>query len=142
MRLQYSVLAVENRRRFRKLPEIVTRRLQYYRLDNTSFTFCSVRQGNNDVNSRAKGEADRFGEGNADPNRLRLRRSPSVTAINVKIVVWWWACLYLRGVYREFRGGKVQALGAFLEKEEWRRREAERANVPFRPRGDDSKALY
>ncbi|OSD04517.1 RNI-like protein [Trametes coccinea BRFM310] len=47
-----------------------------------------------------------------------------------------------QGVYREFRGGKVQALGAFLEKEEWRRREAERANVPFRPRGDDSRALY
>ncbi|KAI9064857.1 RNI-like protein, partial [Trametes sanguinea] len=47
-----------------------------------------------------------------------------------------------QGVYREFRGANVRALGAFLEKEEWRRREAERANVPFRPRGDDSRALY
>ncbi|KAI0371546.1 RNI-like protein [Pilatotrama ljubarskyi] len=46
------------------------------------------------------------------------------------------------GVYRVFRGGKVRALGAFLEKEEWRRREAERLNIVFKPRGDDSRALY
>ncbi|KAI0329539.1 RNI-like protein [Cubamyces sp. BRFM 1775] len=46
------------------------------------------------------------------------------------------------GAYREFRAGNVRALGAFLEKEEWRRREAERMNIPFVPRGDDSRALY
>ncbi|KAI0638509.1 RNI-like protein [Trametes polyzona] len=47
-----------------------------------------------------------------------------------------------RGVYRVFRGANVRALGDFLEKEEWRRRECERLNIPFRPRGDDSRALY
>ncbi|CDO75894.1 hypothetical protein BN946_scf184523.g3 [Trametes cinnabarina] len=46
------------------------------------------------------------------------------------------------GVYRAFEAGNLRALGAFLEKEEWRRRESERANVPFRARGDDSRALY
>ncbi|KAI0658490.1 hypothetical protein C8Q70DRAFT_934064 [Cubamyces menziesii] len=47
-----------------------------------------------------------------------------------------------QGAYREFRAGNVRALGEFLEKEEWRRREAERMNIPFVPRGDDSRALY
>ncbi|KAI9000708.1 RNI-like protein [Trametes punicea] len=47
-----------------------------------------------------------------------------------------------QGVYRVFRAGNVRALGEFLEKEEWRRREAERVNVLFQPRGDDSRALY
>ncbi|KAI0355377.1 RNI-like protein [Trametes cingulata] len=46
------------------------------------------------------------------------------------------------GIYRVFRGANVRALGAFLEKEEWRRREAERMNIVFKPRGDDSRALY
>lgn len=47
-----------------------------------------------------------------------------------------------RGLYRIFREGKIRALGEFLEKEEWRRRESERKNIPFQPRGDDSRALY
>ncbi|KAI0677228.1 RNI-like protein [Trametes maxima] len=47
-----------------------------------------------------------------------------------------------RGVYRVFRQGSIRALGEFLEKEEWRKREAERLNVLFEPRGDDSRALY
>ncbi|TBU46010.1 RNI-like protein [Dichomitus squalens] len=41
-----------------------------------------------------------------------------------------------------FRGEHIRALGAFLEKEEWRKREAERLNILFEPRGDDSRALY
>ncbi|KAL1940001.1 hypothetical protein VTO73DRAFT_9336 [Trametes versicolor] len=47
-----------------------------------------------------------------------------------------------RGLYRIFREGKIRALGEFLEKEEWRKRESERKNIPFQPRGDDSRALY
>ncbi|KAI0650417.1 RNI-like protein [Trametes meyenii] len=47
-----------------------------------------------------------------------------------------------RGVYRVFRQGSIRALGEFLEKEEWRKREAERLNILFEPRGDDSRALY
>ena len=33
-------------------------------------------------------------------------------------------------------------LRQFLDKEEMRRREAERLNIPFVPRGDDSTDLY
>ncbi|KAI0774587.1 RNI-like protein [Fomes fomentarius] len=47
-----------------------------------------------------------------------------------------------QGLYREFRGGNIRGLGEFLDKEEWRKREAERLNVLFEPRGDDSRELY
>ncbi|PIL37439.1 hypothetical protein GSI_01133 [Ganoderma sinense ZZ0214-1] len=47
-----------------------------------------------------------------------------------------------QGMHRVFRRQNIRALCAFLEKEEWRRREAERLNILFEPRGDDSRALY
>ncbi|KAI0776135.1 RNI-like protein [Trametes elegans] len=47
-----------------------------------------------------------------------------------------------QGVHRVFREGNIRALAEFLEKEEWREREAERLNILFEPRGDDSRALY
>ncbi|KAI0751109.1 RNI-like protein [Daedaleopsis nitida] len=47
-----------------------------------------------------------------------------------------------QGIWRVFRAQNIRALGGFLEKEQWRRREAERANVLFDPRGDDSRELY
>ncbi|KAI1796074.1 RNI-like protein [Ganoderma leucocontextum] len=47
-----------------------------------------------------------------------------------------------QGMQRVFRRQNIRALCAFLEKEEWRRREAERLNILFEPRGDDSRALY
>ena len=47
-----------------------------------------------------------------------------------------------RDSHRVFRGDGLRALRAFLEKEEWRKREAERLNILFEPRGDDSRALY
>ncbi|KAI0722635.1 RNI-like protein [Earliella scabrosa] len=47
-----------------------------------------------------------------------------------------------QGAYRVFRAGNIRALRAFLDKEEWRKREAERLNILFEPRGDDSKDLY
>ncbi|KAI0722349.1 RNI-like protein [Cerioporus squamosus] len=47
-----------------------------------------------------------------------------------------------QGVYRVFQGGNIRKLSEFLEKEEWRKREAERLNILFSPRGDDSRELY
>ncbi|GBE80173.1 SCF E3 ubiquitin ligase complex F-box protein [Sparassis crispa] len=47
-----------------------------------------------------------------------------------------------RGVYRVFRGENVRALCVFLDKELERRRDAERRNIIFVPREDDSTALY
>lgn len=46
------------------------------------------------------------------------------------------------GPYRVFRGENIARLRQFLDKEEMRRREAERRNIPFIPRGDDSIDLY
>ena len=48
----------------------------------------------------------------------------------------------MQGLYRVFREGRIRALHEFLEKEEWRKRECERLNIMYSPRGDDSKALY
>ncbi|RPD66849.1 RNI-like protein [Lentinus tigrinus ALCF2SS1-7] len=47
-----------------------------------------------------------------------------------------------QGIYRVFQGENIRKLSAFLEKEEWRKREAERLNILFEPRGDDSRELY
>lgn len=46
------------------------------------------------------------------------------------------------GPYRVFRGKNITELRQFLDKEELRRSEAERRNVPFLRRGDDSMDLY
>ncbi|KAI0089322.1 RNI-like protein [Irpex rosettiformis] len=46
------------------------------------------------------------------------------------------------GPYCVFRGEAVAQLRRFLDKEEIRQREAERRNIPFIPRGDDSMDLY
>lgn len=47
-----------------------------------------------------------------------------------------------QGVHRVFQGANIRKLSEFLEKEEWRKREAERLNILFSPRGDDSRDLY
>ncbi|KAH9943157.1 RNI-like protein [Epithele typhae] len=47
-----------------------------------------------------------------------------------------------QGAYRVFRHAGIRALHEFLEKEEWRKRECERKNILYHPRGDDSRALY
>lgn len=41
-----------------------------------------------------------------------------------------------------FRGDKIEELRRFLCKEEERRRESEKKNILFSPRGDDSLDLY
>ncbi|CAL1700188.1 unnamed protein product [Somion occarium] len=48
----------------------------------------------------------------------------------------------LQGPYRVFIGGKILELRLFLDKELRRRREAERRNIIFTPRSDDSEDLY
>ncbi|EKM59748.1 uncharacterized protein PHACADRAFT_158162 [Phanerochaete carnosa HHB-10118-sp] len=47
-----------------------------------------------------------------------------------------------QGPYRTFNGGSIAALRAFLDKEEARKKEAERRCIPFTPRADDSMDLY
>ncbi|KAH9948766.1 RNI-like protein [Amylocystis lapponica] len=46
------------------------------------------------------------------------------------------------GIFRVFRGQNVHALRDFLDKELTRLREAERRNILFTPRADDSEDLY
>lgn len=47
-----------------------------------------------------------------------------------------------QGPYRTFKGGSIAALREFLDKEEARKKEAERRCIPFTPRSDDSMDLY
>ena len=47
-----------------------------------------------------------------------------------------------QGPYRTFKGTNIAALRAFLDKEEARKKEAERRSIPFAPRADDSTDLY
>ena len=48
----------------------------------------------------------------------------------------------VQGPFRVFKGDNIPKLRAFLEKEDKRRIEAERRNIAFIPRDDDSMALY
>ncbi|CCM02331.1 uncharacterized protein FIBRA_04423 [Fibroporia radiculosa] len=50
--------------------------------------------------------------------------------------------VHKHGIYRVYRGGNLRALARFLDKEQARRREAERENIIFKPRADDSVELY
>ena len=47
-----------------------------------------------------------------------------------------------QGPFRVFKGDNITKLRVFLEKEDKRRMEAERRNIAFIPRDDDSMALY
>jgi F-box and leucine-rich repeat protein GRR1 len=47
-----------------------------------------------------------------------------------------------RAAFRVFSGDNIRGLWSFLEKEQQRRREAEKKNLKFVPRSDDKLDLY
>ena len=73
---------------------------------------------------------------------LEVRDSLCLDDVQLNFVAQQGHDEHTQGVHRVFEGANIRGLHEFLEKEQWRKRECERLNILYSPRGDDSTALY